>query len=162
MDLSSVVYGGIYLSIASNRITLREAHTNDSDYDNFTLPVPNATGSPTSYNILTDKSPVTIQQGGLGTTTQDGMRHVVFGNTTTSGITTYPTTTGLFRLTGTLPAGMPSGANGYGVLAIFGAGGYFMHLYVDATQNLYYAEASSSGAPSTWRKLTGTTVNPAT
>ena len=113
-------------------------------------------------NALPSDTPVTIAQGGTGQSTQDGMRNVVFYNTSSTGISSYPTTAGVWRVTGTLPAGMPSGANAYGVLTIVGAGGYFTHRYVDATQNIYYAYSNAAGAPTTWRKLTSTTVSPVT
>lgn len=81
-------------------------------------------------------------------------------NTDTTGITAYPTEPGLRRTTGTLPAGMPTGANAYGVLLICGAGGYYMHIYADAVGGVYIAEKPSTGAPATWRKVTTTNVAP--
>lgn len=118
--------------------------------------------TPANLGAVAASAIIDISHGGTGQSTQDGMRNAVFYNTSTTGISSYPTTTGLFRTTGTLPAGMPSGASAYGVLTIVGAGTYYTHLYVDASQNMYYAESSAAGAPSTWRKLTGTTVSPVT
>lgn len=118
--------------------------------------------TPANIGAVATSDIIDIPHGGTGQSTQDGMRNAVFYNTSTTGISSYPNTTGLFRLTGTLPAGMPSGANAYGVLTIVGAGGYFTHRYVDAAHNVYYAYSSAAGAPTTWRKLTSTTVSPVT
>lgn len=118
--------------------------------------------TPANLGALATSDIIDITHGGTGQSTQDGMRNAVFYNTTTTGISSYPTTAGVWRVTGTLPAGMPSGANAYGVLTIVGAGGYFTHRYVDANHDVYYAYRSAAGAPITWRKLTSTTVNPVT
>lgn len=105
---------------------------------------------------------VDVAHGGTGATTLRGLQTVALYNTDGNGITAYPTAAGLYRLTGTLPAGMPTGANAYGVLLICGAGGYYMHIYADAVGSVYIAEKNGTGAPETWRKVTTTNVAPVT
>lgn len=114
-------------------------------------------GVPSNWVNITGIIP--ISRGGSGQSTEAGLRGVVFNSSVTSGITTYPTTPGLYRVTSSC-AGLPSGATFYGVLAIFGAGGYYMHLFAGSDNNLYYGYKGSSGAPTSWRKVTGTSVNP--
>ena len=118
--------------------------------------------TPANIGAVATSAIIDIPHGGTGQSTQDGMRNAVFYNTSSTGISSYPTTAGVWRVTGTLPAGMPSGANAYGVLTIVGAGTYYTHRYVDAVHNVYYAYSSAAGAPTTWRKLTSTTVSPVT
>ena len=106
--------------------------------------------------------PLAISAGGTGARSEEDMRTAVFNNTRTSGWTSYPTAAGLYRATGTLWSGLPSGASAYGVLAIMSCGGYYMHLYADANGDLYYGEKGSAGAPSSWKKanslLSGGTI----
>ena len=100
---------------------------------------------------------VAIANGGTGVTDEQSMHTVVFNNTRTSDWSAYPTAAGIYRTTGTLWTGMPSDANRYGVLTIFGCGGYYLHQYADADGNLYYAETGSMTAPDTrWKKIFST------
>ena len=111
----------------------------------------------TPANIGALSGTVAIANGGTGVTDEQSMHEVVFNNTRTTGWTAYPTAAGLYRTTGTLWTGMPTGANKYGVLTIFGCGGYYMHQYADADGNLYYAETGSMTAPDTkWKKIFST------
>lgn len=92
-------------------------------------------------------------------TTKD-VREKALYNTNTSGITTYPTEPGMYRVTQSV-TGLPTGlSNYYGVLFIYGAGSYYNHVYIDVNQNMYYAYNGSTGAPATWRKVTTTNVTP--
>ena len=141
-------------------LQLVQYNPDNGKYENYCFPVANDEAN-SSYNILTSKIPVTIAQGGSGQTTEAGMRGVVFNSSATSGITSYPTTPGLYRVT-TSCAGLPSGATYYGVLAIFGAGTYYMHIFASSDNSLYYAYKGSSGAPAKWYKVTGTAINPVT
>lgn len=78
------------------------------------------------------------------------------GSTSTSGISSIPTTPGVYRVTNAI-AGLPAGANGYGTLLVFDGGGYLLYFYVDANRDFYYAE-NTSAAPTKWYKLSGTEV----
>ena len=114
-------------------------------------------GAPSNWVNITGIIPIT--RGGSGQSTEAGMRGAVFNNSATSGITTYPTTPGLYRVTASC-VGLPSNATYYGILAIFGAGSYYMHIFASSDNNLYYAYKGSSGAPTKWYKVTGTATNP--
>ena len=72
----------------------------------------------------------------------------------------YPTIPGIYRTTTKFPKGFPSGCGGYGILGVFGAG-YKMHIYMDANSNIYFARSTDGNnhIPTTWRKLTTTTVD---
>lgn len=84
--------------------------------------------------------------------TKDAIQKALY-NTNTTGITSYPTEQGLYRVTQSV-TGLPTGlSNYYGVLMIYGAGTYYTHVYVDTNQNLYYAYKGSTGAPTAWKQV---------
>jgi hypothetical protein len=83
------------------------------------------------------------------------------GEKSTLSPSSYPTVPGVYR-TITSFAGLPSGANVYGALIIFNAGTYWVHIYVNAVHEFYFAYMGSAGTPTTWRKMTGTAVDPVT
>ena len=56
-------------------------------------------------------------------------RLIVFLGLSADGITSYPKTVGIYRVTNVKVSGLPSDANPYGTLIIMGIG-YYMHLYV--------------------------------
>lgn len=71
------------------------------------------------------------------------------GDKTSSGINTYPTRPGVFRVTtGSANFGVPGN---YGCLVIFAGGGYYMHLYANA-DGFWVARTTSMAAP-TWKKM---------
>ena len=82
-------------------------------------------------------------------------------NDNLSGISTYPNEVGAYRVTGTLPPGMPAGAQGYGCLLIADGGTYRMHLYVASDNILYVARTTENNEghrPPSWMKYSGTSV----
>ena len=79
------------------------------------------------------------------------------GSASTSVLTAYPTSPGVYRV-GAMIAGLPTGSNGYGPLIIFDAGTYIGHIFIDASNNFYYARTNDTYAVTTWYKLTGTSV----
>lgn len=77
------------------------------------------------------------------------------GNVTLDGITSYPTTAGVFRVVN-IVAGLPSECLGYGSLVIFDGGSYVLHLYQDASDTLYWARTGdgvTAPSPDSWRKI---------
>lgn len=79
------------------------------------------------------------------------------GSKDTNGITSFPTTPGVYRVTSYV-TGLPSGAGGYGTLVIMNGGGYPLYIYVDYHNDFYYSRVATETAPSTWYKLQGTSV----
>ena len=76
------------------------------------------------------------------------------GEKIVSGITSFPTTAGVYRTTGNLPAGMPSGAQGYGTLVIWYSG-YRLCIYACGGGDEVYFSISSgmSSPPTKWYKI---------
>lgn len=77
------------------------------------------------------------------------------GNVTLDGITSYPTTAGVFRVVN-IVAGLPSECLGYGSLVIFNGGSYVLHLYQDANGVLHWARTDNgvtAPSPDSWRKI---------
>lgn len=73
------------------------------------------------------------------------------GKVSNDGIDTYPTTPGVYRVTGTYEAlGLP---DGYGCLLIFNCGGYWLHLFVRDNAGVWYDVVSSATPPTEWKKL---------
>lgn len=99
-----------------------------------------------------------IANGGTGVTTLLELMQAVFAGGSITGITSYPTKAGLYRITSQI-TGMPSDGGSYGVLAIFNAGTYILHLFLDSGKKLYYGYTSTGSssavisAPSEWRKV---------
>lgn len=84
------------------------------------------------------------------------------GEHSSSLITDYPTTAGVFRVGVPVP-GLPEDATGYGALVIFNAGAFVMHLYVDSSDMLYWARTNSGSdsavtSPSDWYYAQATPV----
>ena len=69
-----------------------------------------------------------------------------------SGISSYPTTPGLFRLTGTAIAGLPSNFNKYGELLIYG-NGYYIHILSEGSKMWIGMTADAVKMP-TWTAVT--------
>lgn len=109
--------------------------------------------TPAAIGAVATSAIIDIPHGGTGASNEQAMHTAVLNNTRTDGWTAYPTAAGIYRTTGTLWAGLPSGASAYGELLIVGAGDYYMHLYNDASGGLYYAHRSGTGAPSTWTQV---------
>jgi hypothetical protein len=120
----------------------------------------------TSGTLSSDRLPtVPISKGGTGATTvaaaQSSLKlnkSYIYsqtdsnGNTSTSGITAYPKSPGVYRVTSTSTSiGIPTN---YGCLTIFNGGTYYMHLYTDSS-SLYYGRTTSLVAP-TWHKVVTT------
>lgn len=81
-------------------------------------------------------------------------RSIVFLGLSNDGITSYPQTVGIYRVTNVKVSGLPSDANAYGTLIIMGIG-YYMHLYIDHTNHAWIAQAEGEGSkPTAWRKIT--------
>ena len=82
-------------------------------------------------------------------------------NKALSDITTvYPSSSGIFRTVGTATPGTPENSSTYGVLVIFKAASYGLHLYVDSSGSAYITyTGDASQIPSKWYKLTSTSVN---
>lgn len=85
-------------------------------------------------------------------------RYITFKGLESKGITNYPTEVGIYRITHSLPAGLPADAGAYGALLIFGIG-YYIHLYTDLNSNAWIGRSGegagdSVAAPSVWKKLT--------
>lgn len=77
--------------------------------------------------------------------------------------TIYPRHAGLYKCTGSLPIGFPTGASTYGSLLITYENDYCIHLYIDGVYDIYMSSSSGiTSPPKTWRKLTTTTVAPTT
>lgn len=76
-----------------------------------------------------------------------------------SGITSYPTKAGIYRITGS-NVGFPFSTYNYGTLIITSSG-YINHIFVDSTsQKIWYSiGADSVSCPSTWWELTRTITN---
>ena len=85
-------------------------------------------------------------------------RSVVFRGLSLDGVLSYPNQIGIYRIV-TKPSGLPSDANDYGTLFIFGIG-YYVHLYVDVDSNAWIARSNAMegeanvNKPTTWRKIT--------
>lgn len=76
----------------------------------------------------------------------------------------YPTRPGAYRTLDTVPLGLPSNCSAYGMLIIFNAFTYCMHIYMGANGDIYFARSVSETqldcvAPTTWMKLTTTSVS---
>lgn len=142
-----------------NRVVFSSRNLTTNTVEDYHLPIATATVD-TWYDVLTTKTPVTVAQGGTGKENLADLQSMIFGGYTLSGITAYPTSPGLYRNTGSLSTGMPTGASLYGTLIIIAGGetSYNLHLYADATQDLYYAFTDNVNPPSEWRKVTSTTV----
>lgn len=72
-----------------------------------------------------------------------------------SGISSYPSKTGIFRTTGLFTAGLPSGATDFGALIIYG-GGYYVHIYIGSDNSAMYIGVTIDkiAAPTNWKKVT--------
>lgn len=74
----------------------------------------------------------------------------------------YPSSPGIYRIGSTF-SGLPSGANGYGILFIIDAGTYQFHMYCDSYAKLYWARRSTGShvvtAPASWQTVTSTSVD---
>lgn len=79
------------------------------------------------------------------------------GDASESVLSSYPTLPGIYRV-GPLIAGLPSSSNGYGVLLYLDAGGYYMNLYVDANDDLFFGRTTGN-KPTSWWKATGSNVS---
>lgn len=79
------------------------------------------------------------------------------GNASGSVLSSYPTLPGIYRV-GPLIAGLPSSSNGYGVLLYLDAGGYYMNLYIDANDDLFFGRTTGN-TPTSWWKATGSNVS---
>lgn len=81
-------------------------------------------------------------------------RSIVFLGLSVEGITSYPQTVGIYRVTNVKVSGLPSDANAYGTLIIMGIG-YYMHLYIDHNNHAWIAQTEGEGSkPTAWCKIT--------
>ena len=71
------------------------------------------------------------------------------------GISTYPTSAGLYRLTGKFKDKLPSSCSYYGVLVVFSTE-YCLHFLADTNGNFYIAYSGSIGSisSSSWKRIT--------
>ena len=110
--------------------------------------------------------PVPVENGGTAATTAANARlnlnavpqylfnQILNGTAALNVLSSYPTQPGVYRV-GEQVAGLPNIGGGYGCLVIFNAGGYTMHLYLDAYHNLYWSRTDGGTettitAPSVW------------
>lgn len=98
-----------------------------------------------------------IDSGGTGASTLGEMIKTVFTNGAEASITEYPTSGGIYATLGTdIFANMPHYHNPYGVLVIFSAYIYKLHIYLDAEKNLFYGWGGSGTVePSAWYRVDG-------
>lgn len=104
--------------------------------------------------------PVSIENGGTGVTTLGEMIQTVFTNGNAAVASTYPTTGGFYCTTGTnIFANLTQTHSNYGVLVIFRAFIYQLHIYVDLDQKMFYGWSSNSAGtikePTAWQQVDG-------
>lgn len=76
------------------------------------------------------------------------------------GITSYPTSVGVYRVTANKPSGLPPYASSYGTLIIYGAE-YWGHIYIGSNNDAWITRTSSlSTAPSetSWKQISNNTM----
>ena len=106
------------------------------------------------------KLPLSIANGGTGVTTLGEMIQTVFTNGNAAVAKEYPTSGGYYCTTGTdIFSNLTQTHSNYGVLVIFRAFIYQMHIYVDLDQKMFYGWSSNSGGtitePSAWQQIDG-------
>lgn len=74
-------------------------------------------------------------------------------------LTTYPVNKpGVYRVGQPNITGLPTGISGYGCLVIFNGGSYWLHMYMDSNNGIYFARKDSTAVPTTWYKATTSSV----
>ncbi|MDL2301485.1 hypothetical protein LJC58_03925 [Lachnospiraceae bacterium OttesenSCG-928-D06] len=69
------------------------------------------------------------------------------------GISVYPSAVGTYRVTATKPVGLPTNAQPYGVLMIYGIGQY-AHIYTDLNGDVYVGRSSDVIIPpANWNNI---------
>lgn len=104
-------------------------------------------------------------KGGTSQTSAEALQRLMFKALTATGaedhqtLSAYPVSpaSGLFRV-GPRIIGLPQDSNGYGVLAIFKAGDYSMHMYMDNQGTVYIKNNYAAGT--NWKKCTMTSASP--
>lgn len=101
-----------------------------------------------------------IEQGGTGVETLGELIQTVFTNGNAAVAKEYPTSGGYYCTTGTeIFANLAHTHSNYGVLVIFRAFIYQMHIYVDLDQRMFYGWSSNSGGtvtePTNWQRVDG-------
>lgn len=141
---------GYTLTNDDNRYIVIQKHLNDDNVDSYYFPIVNS-GSSIGYDVLTTKSPVTVAQGGTGTTDAFSALKNLFDvgyNTATN----YPDKPGVYLIAGQPIFSNMTPDNSYGVLVIFKAF-YSMHIFLDGATNLYFGFSGEPfGEPTTWNR----------
>lgn len=112
-----------------------------------------------SNNILT------YSHGGTGTNSLKTLSQKMFKQCAADGsddlavLTTYPVNKpGVYRVGQPNITGLPTGISGYGCLVIFNGGSYWLHMYMDSNNGIYFARKDSTAVPTTWYKATTSSV----
>ena len=94
---------------------------------------------------------VPIDGGGTGATTAQAAAAALLNVGIDSGVTSYPTTAGIYRVIGTdIFSNLKAAHGAYGVLVIFEAA-YGLHMYIDNYGRLFWGRSGDSFAePTTW------------
>lgn len=103
--------------------------------------------------------------GGTGTNSLKVLSQRMFKQVAADGsddlqvLTAYPSVPGVYRVGQPSIAGLPTGITGYGCLVIFNGGSYWLHMYIDSNNGIYFSRKDSSAKPTTWAKATTTSVS---
>ena len=103
--------------------------------------------------------------GGTGTNSLKTLSQKMFKQCNADGsddlqvLTTYPVNKpGVYRVGQPNITGLPTGISGYGCLVIFNGGSYWLHMYMDMNNGIYFARKDSTAVPTTWYKATTSSV----
>ena len=136
---------------------------------NYTID-PNDTGGSKSNTAFYSEQVVagnilSYAYGGTGTNSLKTLSQKMFKQCTADGsddlsvLTTYPVNKpGVYRVGQPNVTGLPTGITGYGCLVIFNGGSYWLHMYMDANNGIYFARKDSTAVPTTWYKATTSSV----
>lgn len=115
--------------------------------------------------VLLEGDILSYSKGGTGTNSLKTLSQKMFKQCADDGsddlqvLTTYPVNKpGVYRVGQPNITGLPTGISGYGCLVIFNGGSYWLHMYMDSNNGIYFARKDSTAVPTTWYKATTSSV----